>query len=308
MISLVAPANNEAENLPIFLEKTFAAAKTWRGKFEVIIVDDGSIDGSWALLKKLKADFGQLKAVKLRRQSGQTAALMAGLGQAKGEIIVTLDADLQHDPKDLIKLLREIKRPEVDIVSGQRPKERRSLVYGLISRVEKNLIRSWLKIDLADTNISPNAFRRKVLDQVNLIGDMHRFLIPILAWQGYKIVAVPVSFHRRHAGQSKYRPTKAFGGFLDLLVVKFWLDYSVRPIRLFGSLGLSLIGAGMITGIFTIIRKFIFDLTNFNVSLLLLAILFVVVGLLIFIFGILTDMLSRLYYQKNSSYQIDKVL
>ena len=137
---------------------------------------------------------------------------------------------------------------------------------------------------------------------------MHRFLVPILFWKGYQVKAVPVSFHKRHAGQSNYKPTKAIRGFLDLFIVKFWQDYSARPMHFLGGLGLSLVGTGGLIGIFVIIRKFIFHLSLFNVSLLLLAIFLFIVGLQFFIFGILADIMVKTFYQDKPNYEIKSVL
>ena len=307
-VSLVAPAHNEADNLQLFCRQIFAELKKITDRFEIIVVDDGSTDKSFPLLVKLKKSFTQIRIVRLRRSYGQTAALMAGFGQAQGQIIVTMDADLQQNPKDIKKIIDPIIKHGVDAVSGKRPVQKRALIYTIISRVEKYLIRAWLKIDLEDTNVSPNAYKREALKDINLVGEMHRFLIPLLALKGYQIASVPTDLRSRRAGQSNYKPTKAVKGFLDLLMVKFWHDYSVRPIHFFGGLGLSLIFFGGLTGIFVFIRKFVFDLTLFNVSFLLLSIFLILIGLQCFIFGILADVLVRIYFKNTPNYQIDKVL
>ena len=293
--------------MPLFIKKTIAAAKKISPNFELIVVDDGSTDDSWRILTKHHEENSRLKAIQLRRRSGQTAALMAGFHYARGKVVVTIDADLQQDPADLAQLIAAIGQG-ADVVSGKRPLTKRSLVNRLISLAEKALIRFLLNIDVADTNVSPNAYRQDVLREVNLFGEMHRYLVPILKWQGFKVVTVPVAFYPRRAGYSKYRSFKAIGGFLDLLMVKFWQDYSVRPIQLFGRAGLLLIGLGLIVGIATIIRKFIFHLGLFNLSLLLLSIFLVIVGLQFFIFGILADVMARIYYKGTHDYQIARVL
>lgn len=306
-LSLVIPAFNEQDNLAILAKKTSQALKKITPNFEIILVDDGSTDNSFSLLKKLKETYPKLKVVRLRRRSGQTAALMAGFNQATGDIIVTIDADLQQDPNDVSKLVKAISK-KVDIVTGVRPVQKRSFIYAFISLVEKFLIRKLLNINLSDYNISPNAYKKQVLKDIKLYGEMHRFLVPILFWRGYKVKAVPVSFHKRHAGTTKYKPTKAIRGFLDLFIVKFWQDYSARPIHILGGLGLSLAGLGGLIGLITIIRKFIFAQTLFNVSLLLLAIFLFIVGLQFFIFGILADIMVKTYYQNKQSFDIKEVL
>jgi len=306
-LSIVAPAHNEIGNLKLFCQKSITSLKKITSKFEIIIIDDGSTDGSFKLLKKLKKQFAKLKAIRLRRCSGQTAALMAGFKKAKGNVIITIDADLQQDPKDIKKLVSKI-ISGADVVSGKRPKQKRAAIYILISMVEKLLIRLLLSANLPDTNVSPNAYRKETLNDINLVGEMHRYLVPILFWQGYKVESVNVSFHKRHSGQSNYKPTKAIKGFLDLFIVKFWQDYSARPIHFFGSIGLSLSFLGTLIGIITTIRKFAFHLTRFNVELLLLSVFLIIIGIQFFIFGILADIMTRIYFKNKSDYQIESVL
>jgi glycosyltransferase involved in cell wall biosynthesis len=306
-ISLVAPAYNEQGNLKLLVSKITSSLKKLTPKYEIIIVDDGSTDNSITVLKNLKKTYPSLKIIKLRRRSGQTSALMAGFKHAQGEIIVTIDADLQQDPQDILKLVKAIDK-NTDVVTGVRPHQNRSFIYSLISSIEKLLIKTLLGIDLADFNVSPNAFKSSSLNDVQLFGEMHRFLVPILSWKGYQVKAVPVSFHQRHTGQSKYKPTKAIRGFLDLFIVKFWQDYSARPMHVLGGLGLSLVAIGGLIGLFTAIRKFIFHSSLFNVSLLLLTVFLFIIGLQFFILGILADIMVRTYYQNKQSFDIEQVL
>lgn len=305
--SIVAPAFNESQILPLFIKKTLAAARKITSAFELIIIDDGSVDNSWSLLRQWHQKNRELKAIRLRRRSGQTAALMAGFHLSQGKVIVTIDADLQQDPQDIAKLLAAINRG-ADVVSGMRASAHRSWGNRFISSTEKLLIKLLLKIDIADTNVSPNAYRKEVLRGISLFGEMHRYLVPILKWRGFKVVSVPVVFHARRLGYSKYRSSKAVRGFLDLLMVKFWQDYSVRPIQLFGRGGLMLIGLGGLIGLITVIRKFFFNLTLFNVSFLLLAVFLIIVGLQFFIFGILADLLAKIYYKDSHDYQVAEML
>lgn len=305
--SIVAPACNESKILPLFIKKTISAAKKINHHFELIVVDDGSTDGSWRILTREHKKNSCLKAIRLRRRSGQTAALMAGFSRAQGKVVITIDSDLQQNPKDIAKLLKKI-NDGADVVSGQRPVKSRSGLNQLITVLEKILVKLLLKVEIADTNVSPNAYRKETLKDINLFGEMHRYLVPLLKWKGFKVVTVPVSLAPRLAGESKYRHSKAVRGFLDLLMVKFWQDYSVRPIQLFGKAGLILIGLGGLVGLATIIRKFVFNLGLFNLSLLLLAIFLVIVGLQFFIFGILADVMARIYYKDSHDYQISEVL
>lgn len=307
-ISVVAPAHNEIANLPIFCQKTKAALEKITGGFEIIIIDDGSTDGSWKLLTNLKSKIHHLKAIKLRRQSGQTAALMAGFERAKGNIVVVFDADLQQDPQDIKKIIAPIIEGRADVVSGRRQKRKHSLAVRLIAAIERMFNRWILGIKLYDTAVSPNAYRKETLANLNLYGEMHRFLVPILIWRGYRVVEVPVNHYPRRAGQSHYKATKALGGFLDLLIVKFWQDFSSRPIRLFGSIGLFLIFIGSALGVEEAIRKLVFNLSIYNRTLPLLAAFLAIVGIQFLILGILADIMVRIYYQNKPEDIIESVI
>ena len=308
LVSVISPAFNEVDSLQQFCSLTLKELAKVSPKHQLIIVDDGSTDGSLALLKKLKSKYSKLTVIKLRRRYGQTAALMAGLEQAQGNIVVTLDADLQQDPKDIARLVEPIKSNQADVVTGLRLTGSRGFVARLISRSQQRLIKIFLGYELEDTNISPNAYKTEIIKNLNLLGEMHRYLIPILFWKGYRIKSIPVTLNSRRAGISKYGTTKAVRGFVDLLLVKFWQDYSARPLHFFGTIGLFLFGLGVVVGIGTAIRKFLFHLSVFNVSLLLLAVFLTVVGLQIFILGILADVMIRIYYKDKPSYEIEAVL
>jgi len=307
-ISIIAPAYNEIGNLPEFIKKTVAALKKITSDFEIIIVDDGSTDNSFELLKKIKQTLKELKIIRLRRRCGQTAALMAGFNLAKGDIIVVMDSDLQQDPAEIKKLIEPILSDKADVVSGRRQKRRHGLFIKLIAAVERVLNRLFLGIRLSDTAVSPNAYKKETLTDLNLYGEMHRFLVPILHWRGYRIIEVPVSHFPRISGKSKYRATKAVGGFLDLLIVKFWQDYSSRPIRLFGSIGLWLILFGSIIGIEEAVRKLVFHLSIYNRTLPLLAAFLAIVGIQFLILGILADIMVRIYYQNKPENIVESII
>ena len=304
----MAPAHNEKENLTGFVGRVNAALKKLTKDYEIIVVDDGSTDSSWVKLQKLKKKFSLLKAVRLRRRCGQTAALMAGFDLAKGEIIIVLDADLQQDPAEIKKLIGPIIKGNADVVSGQRLKRQHSWIIRFISAAERLFNRWFLGIKLNDTAVSPNAYRNACLKNLNLYGEMHRFLVPILVWRGYRVVEVPVRHYPRHSGVSHYKATKALGGFLDLLIVKFWQDFSSRPIRLFGSIGLTLIGLGSIIGIEEAVRKLVFNLSIYNRTLPLLAAFLAIVGIQFLILGILADIMVRIYYQNKPEDNVESII
>ncbi|KKU14480.1 MAG: Glycosyl transferase, group 2 family protein [Microgenomates group bacterium GW2011_GWC2_45_8] len=308
LISIVVPAHNEEKNLGEFIGQAAAAVKKITNDFEIIIVDDGSTDGSLAVLKQQKVKFTQLKIIRMRRRCGQTAAIMAGFELAKGKIVVVLDADLQQDPADIAKLIKPIIDDQAEVVSGRRQKRKHSIFIKLIASFERWFNRIFLGIKLYDTAVSPNAYKRIVLTDLNLYGEMHRFLVPILFWRGWRIVEVPVAHYPRKFGQSKYKATKAVGGFLDLLIVKFWQDFSSRPIRLFGTIGLWLMLIGGLIGLEEAARKLIFHLSIYNRTLPLLAAFLAIVGIQFLILGILADIMVRIYYQNKPEDLVEKII
>lgn len=307
-ISVIAPAHNEAGNLSEFITKTVAALKKITDDFEIIIIDDGSTDGSLEILKKLKKSIQPLKIIRLRRRCGQTAALMAGFNLAGKDIVVVLDSDLQQDPDDIQRLITPIINGKADVVSGLRQKRKHHLFIKFIAFIERYLNRIFLGIKLRDTAVSPNAYKKTVLTDLNLYGEMHRFLVPILFWRGWRVMEVPVKHYPRKTGVSKYKATKAIGGFLDLLIVKFWQDYSSRPIRLFGSIGLWLIFIGSAIGIEEAVRKLVFQLSIYNRTLPLLAAFLAIVGIQFLILGILADVMVRIYYQNRPNDTVEQII
>jgi glycosyltransferase involved in cell wall biosynthesis len=307
-ITVLAPAYNEKDNLELLIKKSKTALKKLTGEFEIIIVDDGSSDGSFELLKKIKKNTPQLKVIRLRRRFGQTAALMAGFSLAKGGIVVVLDADLQHDPADIVKLIKPIEEDKADVVSGRRQKRKDSWLVKFIANTGYFLRKKVLGIAIKDTAVSPNAYRRTCLQDLDLYGEMHRFLVPILQWRGYRVIEINVPHYRRHKGRSKYKTSKAIRGFLDLLIVKFWQDYSARPIHVFGTIGLILIAIGFPIGMEEAIRKLVFHKSIINRTLPLLASFMVMLGTQFVVFGILADILIRIYYKRTPSFQVEKII
>jgi len=307
-ISIIAPAHNEKENLKLFIEKTKKAVAKITKNYEIIIVDDGSTDNSLELLKKIKKNTPKLKIIRLRRHSGQTAGIMAGFSFAKGNIVVVLDADLQQDPASINKLVSPILKGQADVASGRRQKRQHSLLIRLVAVIEYFLNKWFLKIDIKDTAVSPNAYKKDALKDLNLYGEMHRFLVPILHWRGFKIIEVNVPHFKRHAGKSKYKPSKAVRGFLDLIIIKFWQDFSARPIHFFGNIGLILIFLGVALGIEEAVRKLVFHISIYNRTLPLLAAFLTIIGIQFLILGILADILIKIYYKKTPAYQIEAVI
>jgi len=268
--------------------------------YEIIIVDDGSSDGSFELLTQCAAKDEHFKVVRLRRNFGQTAAFAAGFDHAQGEVIITMDADLQNDPAD-IPLLMEKFEEGYDIVSGWRhDRQDRYLDRKLPSMIANRLISNVTDVRLHDYGCSLKAYRRDVLQHVRLYGQLHRF-IPALASQvGGTVTEVPVNHHARQFGQSKYGIGRTVRVALDLITIWFLGSYSTRPIHVFGLMGMLSAAAGFMMGLYLTFVKFGLGEDIGGRPLLLLAILLVVIGVQLITMGLLGEMLTRTYHESQS--------
>jgi glycosyltransferase involved in cell wall biosynthesis len=239
-LSVVIPVFNEVESADLLCEKLHEALSPLDLRFEVLLVDDGSEDGTWAKLLENKKTYPFLHLIRFRRNFGQTAAMAAGLDHAQGEIIVTMDADLQNDPKD-IPLLLATMTDGVDVVSGWR-KDRKDkwMSRRLPSMMANNLISRITGVHLHDYGCTLKAYRKDVIKDVRLYGEMHRFIPALAHWVGGKVVEVPVNHHARQFGESKYGIGRTIRVVLDLITVKFLLRYSTGPMQILGKIGLQL--------------------------------------------------------------------
>jgi dolichol-phosphate mannosyltransferase len=268
-------------------------------RYEIIAVDDGSRDNSAAILKRHVAEIPELKIVRLRRNSGQTAAIMAGLDRARGEVIVTLDADLQNDPDDISKLVTKLNEG-YDVVSGWR-KDRHdhALRRNFLSHVANRLISRVTGIYLHDYGCTLKAYRRNIIQDVRLYGEMHRF-IPIYAhWLGARVTEIEVTHHPRRFGQSKYGLGRVIKVILDLFVIVFLDRYFVNPIYLFGSIGLGMLGLSLIVFLWMVGLR-VFEGTSFiSTPLPSLAAVLGVVGTIALLLGLLAEIVMRTYFESQ---------
>jgi glycosyltransferase involved in cell wall biosynthesis len=296
-LSIVVPVFNEEKNLePLYEEITAACAPLGR-PYEVILVDDGSRDGSPARLRALQARDDRIRVIRLRKNFGQTAALSAGFDHARGEVIITLDADLQNDPKDF-RLLLEKMDEGYDIVSGWRRKRKDKFLSRRLPSYTANwLISRITKVKLHDYGCTLKAFRREVVQNIKLYGEMHRFIPAIAATIGVEIAEVPVNHRPRIHGASKYGISRSIRVFLDLLTVKFLLSYSTRPLQIFGLMGLLSGAAGGVLGLALSYQRLVLKQGIGNRPLLLLAILLIVVGFQFVTMGLLGEIIVRTYHE-----------
>jgi len=298
-ISVVVPFYNEDASAADLLKQLFSVDYAPQGLAEVICVNDGSTDRTASVLNSVSTSDGRCKVVHLSRNMGQTAALMAGISYATGDVIVTMDGDLQNDPNDIPNLLAKIDEG-YDVVSGWRRSRRDPwLTRVMPSRIANTLISLISGVKLRDYGCTLKAYRRSVLKNVRLYGEMHRF-IPIYAtWEGARVVEVPVTHHPRTHGKSKYGISRTIKVILDLLVVKFLASYSQKPIYVFGSFGLLNFALSLLCVGGMIYFKFWGEKSFIQTPLPQLVILFVLMGFVSLLMGLIAEIQMRTYYESQ---------
>ncbi|HZQ66361.1 MAG TPA: glycosyltransferase family 2 protein [Gaiellaceae bacterium] len=290
MISVVVPVHDEERSVALLLDEIDAALQPLEAPWEVIFVDDGSTDGSFAALTRLHAERANVVVVRLRRNFGKAAALAAGFAHARGDVIVTIDGDLQDDPAEIPRLLVKLDEG-FDLVSGWKTRRRDPLRRRLLSRLF-NRVAGWLSgVRLHDMNCGLKAYRGEVVRGLRLYGELHRF-IPVLAHQrGFRVAELPVNHRPREHGRSRYGLERYLRSFLDLLTVSFIGRYRHRPLHLFGGLGLALSTAGIGVLIYLTVVKVMGHAIGQR-PLLILGVLLVVVGLQVFSLGLITELIT----------------
>jgi dolichol-phosphate mannosyltransferase len=268
-------------------------------RFEIIAVNDGSRDGSAAQLKKAAAGRPEIKVIEFRQNAGQTAALMAGIDYASGEVIVTIDADLQNDPEDIPRLLEKLDEG-FDVVSGWRKDRQDAAIRrNLVSRVANRMI-SWISgVRLQDYGCTLKAYRRDVLTGMRLYGEMHRFVPIYASWMGAKVVELPVRHHARRFGRSKYGLNRVVKVILDLLVVKFFSKYLVKPIYVFGGFGLWLMLASILVFCYVLYLKIFENTSMIQTPLPVLSAILLLLGVSSILMGLLAEITVRTYFESQ---------
>ena len=299
-LSLVIPVYNEEESLPLLFDAIHKAIDSLPRTWEVILVDDGSSDQSLNVLKTLaEKDPEHIRVVAFRRNFGQTAAMAAGIDHASGEIIVLLDADLQNDPADIPMMLEKLDEG-YDVVSGWRVKRKDTFITRTLpSRMANGLISRVTGVELHDYGCTLKVYRREVLTGFKLYGEMHRF-IPVFAHSvGAKIIEVPVNHHPRRFGETKYGLNRTLKVLLDLFTVKFLLDYSAKPIYLFGGAGFGIIAISTALLIFLAIRRIFFNISVFGSPLFQISAMFFILGFQSILMGLIAELQVRTYYESQ---------
>ncbi|MGQ9610365.1 MAG: glycosyltransferase family 2 protein [bacterium] len=303
-ISIVFPVFNEEKNLEELYLKINETLSEIGKSYEIIAVDDGSIDKSFDVLRKFCLKDPKFKAIRFRRNFGQTAALSAGFHHAKGNIIITMDSDLQNDPSDIPRLLEKIDEG-YDVVSGWRADRKDKFISRRLPSVLANkLIVKMTGVNIHDFGCTLKAYRKDVVENINLYGEMHRFIPALAKWIGAEITEIKVKHHPRKHGKSKYGISRTIRVILDLLTIKFLLSFSTKPIQIFGLIGLGSSVLGFFICLYLSIGKIFFpseatSLTK-RMPMLLLGVLLILVGVQLITMGLLGEIIVRTYYESQN--------
>jgi len=298
-ISVVVPVLNEEESLPHLHQQLSQVLVAGGYNYEIIVVDDGSTDGSFQVLCDLQAADPHLRVVRFRRNHGQTAAFAAGFDRARGGVVITIDADLQNDPADIPALVEKMAEG-YDVVSGWRvDRQDRFLDRRLPSLIANRLI-AWITgVHIHDYGCSLKAYRHDVLQDVRLYGEMHRYLPALAHAVGARVTEIPVRHHPRRFGQAKYGLSRTAKVMLDILAVRFLMSYSTRPLHIFGLLGLFSFGAGTALLLYLGVVRLLLQQAIADRPLTLLAILLTMLGVQLVTTGLLAELVVRTYYESQ---------
>lgn len=298
-LSLFLPVLDEEDNLRPMHGKIAAALDALGKTAEVIYVDDGSTDRSLEILREIAAGDDRVRVISLRRNYGQTAAMSAGIDAAKGEILIPMDADLQNDPADIKRLLDKLDEG-YDVVSGWRRNRQDKMVSRKIPSMIANRIISWIgDVHLHDYGCSLKAYRRDVLKDVRLYGEMHRFIPIYASWAGARVTEIPVDHHARTAGRSKYGISRTIKVIFDLITIKFMAEYHTKPLYVFGAFGTIAFLISMIAGVWALVLKFGYDVSFILTPLPIITVVMLAISVQFFLMGLLAELLVRTYHESQ---------
>src|SRR5687768_9998518 len=299
-VSIFLPVYNEEPNLMPLHAKLDEALKTLDRSAEIVYVDDGSTDGSLAVLRELALQDSRVRVVALRRNYGQTAAMAAGIDAARGRVLIPMDADLQNDPADIARLLHKLDEG-YDVVSGWRKNRQDKMITRKIPSMMANRLISWIGgVPLHDYGCSLKAYRRESLQDVRLYGEMHRFIPIYASWAGARVTEIPVKHHARTMGKSKYGLSRTLKVVFDLMTIKFMASYQTKPIYVFGMFGMFAFAISLLAGLYAVFLKIIHKADFVQTPLPILAVVMFAVGVQFLLMGLLAEMLVRTYHESQA--------
>jgi glycosyltransferase involved in cell wall biosynthesis len=309
-ISIIIPAYNEEDNIdPVYRELTFVLAGIGH-PYEILFVEDGSTDKTFLNMKSVQFNDSKVRVIKLRKNFGQSAALQAGFDYASGTIIITMDSDLQNDPHDIPAMIEKMENEGCDVICGWRYNRHDPFFKRIFSKMA-NLLRKFLtKETIHDSGCTLRSYRRECVKDMELYGELHRYIPAMLQWKGYRIGEFKVNHREREYGSSKYSWLRLVKGFLDLVVIVFWQKYSDRPMHIFGGFGFVLAIIGFFISMYLIFERMFFNMSLTDRPLFLIGFFLLVVGIQFIALGILADILLKIYHGQNERkpYRVEKIV
>lgn len=305
-ISIVVPIYNEEGNVRELHREIVEVCERERYTYEVIFIDDGSEDGTGRICKEL----APLKYIRMRKNFGQTAAMDAGIKAAQYDYIVTMDGDLQNDPEDIPRLVQYLEEKDLDIVSGWRKHRKDSPMKKFTSRGANFLRGIIVKDNIHDSGCSLKIYRRECFDHINLYGEMHRFIPALLKIKGFTVGEIVVNHRPRTSGVTKYNWKRTIKGFVDMIALWFWGKFSSRPLHIFGGTGIAFLFLGFLCAVWSVVLFISGAKMSNNIMPPLLTIFFCVIGLLMFVFGLMSDIMLKTYHglEIDSTYSIKEIV
>jgi len=306
-ISIVMPAYNEEKNIFPLYNKLTSVLKKLKKRYELIFVDDGSTDYTFKNLKKINENDSNVKVIQFMRHFEKAAALSAGFSKAKGDIIITMDADLQDNPEEIPKFLNKLDKG-YDLVIGWRYKRKDPLTKIIVSKIFNFFVRLLTRIKVHDSDCNFRAMKREVIKNIDVYSGLYRYIPFIASKKGYKISEIKVTHHPRKFGKSKYGFIRLYKGFLDLLTIKFLLSYNKRPLHLFGGIGILFFALGSIIGLYLLHMKYFLGGLIKDRPLLILALLLIVLGIQFISIGLIGEMITFTNQKREKQYIIKREL
>jgi len=305
LLSIVVPLYNEEDNAVLLTEKIHESLMGYT--YQIIYIDDFSTDRTKQVVKEMRDE--KVHLIELKKNYGQSLALAAGIDYAEGEYIITMDGDLQNDPSDIPEMLSYAVKGEFDLITGIRQKRKDSLVKKIPSKIANFLVRRVTKLDIKDNGCALKVFTKDIAKDLNLYGEMHRFITLLAHLEGAQIKQVPVKHHARHAGVSKYGLERVFKVVADMMLLLFIRKYFQRPIHLFGIFGFLMILLGVLVNMYLLVVKIGFGEDIGTRPLLMFGMMFILAGIQLFTIGIVMELLIRTYYESQNKrpYRIKKV-
>ncbi len=310
MISVVIPCYNEEESIKPLYEQLTGALEPMDSEYELIFIDDGSTDKTYTNLYSIHENDSRIKIIKFRKNFGQSASLKAGFDTAKGDVVISMDGDLQNDPADIPKLVSTLYEKDYDVVCGWRAKRKDDASKKIFSKFANFLRRNITGDEIHDSGCTFRTYKNCCVKDLELYGESHRYIPAMLHWKGYRIGEIEVKHHPRQFGVTKYTWKRILKGFLDLIVISFWQKFSVRPIHVFGGMGLVLTITGTLVGGYLGLKRILFGDPLSDRPLFMLSILVLIIGIQFIVSGILADIMIKIYYsqKERKNYLIEKTV